>query len=44
MNVDRIEKSVVLRVPHSRVWRAVTDADEIGTWFGVQSEMKHLAV
>jgi uncharacterized protein YndB with AHSA1/START domain len=32
---DRIEKQVVLRALRSRVWRALTDADEFGTWFGV---------
>jgi uncharacterized protein YndB with AHSA1/START domain len=30
---DRIEKQVVLRAPRSRVWRALTDAEEFGTWF-----------
>lgn len=33
---DRIEKRVVLRAPRSRVWRALTDADEFGAWFGVK--------
>ena len=33
IDTDRIEKQVVLRAPRSRVWRAVTDADEFGTWF-----------
>lgn len=33
---DRIEKRVVLRAPRSRVWRALTDAGEFGTWFGVR--------
>jgi uncharacterized protein YndB with AHSA1/START domain len=30
---DRIEKTVVLRAPRSRVWRALTDVREFGTWF-----------
>lgn len=30
---DRIEKQVLLRAPRSRVWRALTDAREFGTWF-----------
>jgi uncharacterized protein YndB with AHSA1/START domain len=34
-NTDRIEKRVVLRAPRERVWRAVADAKEFGTWFGV---------
>lgn len=31
---DRIEKTAVLRAPRSRVWRALTNAGEFGTWFG----------
>lgn len=39
MNVpDRIEKRVVLRAPLARVWRAVSDAAELGAWFGVDFE------
>jgi uncharacterized protein YndB with AHSA1/START domain len=34
-STDRIEKQVLLRAPRSRVWRALTDAREFGTWFGV---------
>jgi uncharacterized protein YndB with AHSA1/START domain len=33
---DRIEKQIVLRAPQSRVWRALTDAQEFGSWFGVK--------
>jgi len=33
---DRIEKSVVLKAPVARVWRALTDAGEFGEWFGVK--------
>jgi uncharacterized protein YndB with AHSA1/START domain len=36
MTSDRIEKVVVLRAPRPRVWRALTDSDEFGTWFGAQ--------
>lgn len=32
---DRIEKQVTLRAPVSRVWRAITDAEEFGRWFGM---------
>jgi uncharacterized protein YndB with AHSA1/START domain len=32
-STDRIEKRVVLRAPRSRVWRAISDAKEFGTWF-----------
>ena len=34
-STDRIEKRVVLRSPRERVWRAISDAKEFGTWFGV---------
>jgi uncharacterized protein YndB with AHSA1/START domain len=33
---DRIEKRVVLRAPRERVWRAIANAGEFGTWFGVE--------
>jgi uncharacterized protein YndB with AHSA1/START domain len=36
MSSDRIEKEVVLRAPLDRVWRAISDADEFGQWFGVR--------
>jgi uncharacterized protein YndB with AHSA1/START domain len=35
-STDRIERSILLRVPRSRVWRALTDPVEFGTWFGVK--------
>jgi uncharacterized protein YndB with AHSA1/START domain len=33
---QRIEKRVQLRAPRSRVWRALTNSDEFGAWFGVR--------
>jgi uncharacterized protein YndB with AHSA1/START domain len=36
MNTDRIEKRVVLRAPLDRVWRAISDAEQFGRWFGVR--------
>lgn len=33
---DRIEKKILLRAPLARVWRALTDAEEFGTWFRVK--------
>ena len=35
-NQDRIEKIVDLKAPVSRVWRALTDHEEFGTWFRVR--------
>jgi uncharacterized protein YndB with AHSA1/START domain len=37
-STDRIEKHVVLRAPRARVWRALTNAEEFGTWFRVKLE------
>ena len=36
MSSDRIEKEVTLKAPLERVWRAISDADEFGQWFGVR--------
>jgi uncharacterized protein YndB with AHSA1/START domain len=38
MSTDRIEKTIVLRAPRSRVWRALAQADEFGAWFGLALE------
>jgi uncharacterized protein YndB with AHSA1/START domain len=35
---DRIEKTIELKAPVSRVWRALTDYREFGAWFGVRVE------
>ena len=35
MSTDRIEKKILLRAPRERVWRAVSEAKEFGSWFGV---------
>ena len=32
---DRIEKRVFLRAPRERVWRAISDYQQFGAWFGV---------
>ena len=34
-DTDRIERSIVIDAPRERVWRAIADAEEFGTWFGV---------
>lgn len=33
---DRIEKTVTLAAPISRVWKAIADAEEFGRWFGIR--------
>src|ERR1700730_4589293 len=35
---DRIEKTIELKAPVSRVWRALTDYQEFGKWFRVLLE------
>lgn len=34
LETDRIERSIVIAAPRERVWRALSDAEEFGTWFG----------
>jgi uncharacterized protein YndB with AHSA1/START domain len=33
---DRIEKKILLRAPKDRVWRALSDSKEFGSWFGAK--------
>src|SRR5262245_57748760 len=35
MSTDKIEKTIVLRAPRSRVWRAIANVEEFNRWFGV---------
>jgi uncharacterized protein YndB with AHSA1/START domain len=35
---DRIEKTIELKAPIARVWRALTDHHEFGTWFRVRMD------
>jgi uncharacterized protein YndB with AHSA1/START domain len=35
-HMDRIEKSILLRAPRSRVWKALSDSEAFGKWFGVK--------
>ena len=36
MTTDRIEKQVLLHAPLERVWRAISDSNEFGQWFGMR--------
>jgi uncharacterized protein YndB with AHSA1/START domain len=36
MNTDRIEKAILLRAPLPRVWWALADSAEFGSWFGMK--------
>ena len=35
-STDRIEKTVTLKAPRARVWRAIADARQFGEWFHVR--------
>ncbi|HUS27328.1 MAG TPA: SRPBCC family protein [Kofleriaceae bacterium] len=35
---DRIQKVTVLKAPRERVWKAISDAKQFGSWFGVEFE------
>lgn len=38
--VDRIERKVLLKATRARVWRALSNAEEFGNWFGVNFKGK----
>ena len=42
-DTDRIEKKVLLRAPQERVWRAISDSKQFGTWFGVEFDGPFIA-
>ena len=33
-NTDTITRSILINAPRERVWRALSDAEEFGNWFG----------
>ena len=35
VSTDRIQKSILIKALQARVWRALTNADELSQWFGV---------
>ena len=37
-STDKIEKRVGLKAPQARVWRAISDSGEFGTWFQMRFE------
>jgi uncharacterized protein YndB with AHSA1/START domain len=38
MNTDRIEKKILLKASRTKVWRAISDARQFGTWFRLELE------
>jgi uncharacterized protein YndB with AHSA1/START domain len=39
-STDRIERNVLLQASRARVWRALSNAEEFGSWFGVNFQGK----
>ena len=51
MDTDRIEKKKLLLAPRSRVWNAIANSAEFGSWFGMRidgsfapGEVMHCAI
>jgi uncharacterized protein YndB with AHSA1/START domain len=42
-SIDRIEREILLKAPRSQVWRALSNAEEFGNWFGVALKGKTFA-
>lgn len=40
-STDRIERKVLLKATRARVWRALSNAEEFGKWFGVDFKGKN---
>ena len=40
---DRIERSIHIKAPRSRVWRALSNAEEFGNWFGANLKGQRFA-
>jgi uncharacterized protein YndB with AHSA1/START domain len=42
-STDRIKREILIKAPRSRVWRAISNAEEFGDWFGVALKGKTFA-
>ena len=42
-STDQIKREILLKAPCSRVWRALSNAEEFGDWFGVALKGKSFA-
>ena len=42
-STDRIETNIMLKAPRSRIWRALSNAEEFGNWFGAALKGKTFA-
>ena len=43
-STDRIERNILLKTSRSLVWRAISNAEEFGDWFGVALKGRTFAV
>jgi uncharacterized protein YndB with AHSA1/START domain len=43
-STDRIQRSIHIAAPRSRVWRALSNAEEFGKWFGATLQGQRFAV
>ena len=41
-DTDRIERSVVVKALRDRVWRAISNAEEFGAWFGWSAQLDNI--
>jgi uncharacterized protein YndB with AHSA1/START domain len=42
-STDRIERSIQINAPRSRVWRALSNAEDFGSWFGADLQGQTIA-
>ena len=42
-STDRIERKILLQAPRARVWQALSNAEEFGSWFGVNLQGQSFA-
>jgi len=42
-STDRIECKILLKAPRAKVWRALSNAEEFGNWFGIDFAGAHFA-
>jgi uncharacterized protein YndB with AHSA1/START domain len=43
-STDRIERKILLKASRARIWRALSNAEEFGNWFGVKLQGQSFAV
>lgn len=44
LSTDRIERQILLKAPLARVWRALSNAEEFGNWFGAALKGQQFAI